>query len=78
MEITKAKMNSRSLNCLKSEGIENFDDLLKYSPTDILDLPNAGLFTVRDVIYSLTLAYLGHKWFRVLAHEILERAKDTY
>ena len=42
-------MSTRTRNCLMAEGITDIETLQTMSDKDILDIPNAGVVTVREI-----------------------------
>lgn len=71
--IDNLEMTVRTTNCLKSEGIETIEDLVKWSESDLLKTPNLGkkaLTEIKDVLAKLGLS-LG-KGERVLTPEEIE------
>lgn len=78
MKLKKTRMNNREIYALDYLKCETFEDFTELNPIEVSLVPNVGELTKSSIIYSVTLEVLGDKWFKILAREILERAKDIY
>jgi hypothetical protein len=78
MKLKKTRMNNREIYALDYLKCETFEDFTKLNPIEVSLVPNVGELTKSSIVYSVTLEVLGDKWFKILAREILERAKDMY
>jgi hypothetical protein len=78
MKLKKTRMNNREIYALDYLKCETFEDFIKLNPIEVYFIPNVGELTKSSIVYSVTLEVLGDKWFKILAREILERAKDIY
>jgi hypothetical protein len=78
MKLKKTRMNNREIYALDYLKCETFEDFTKLNPIEVSLVPNIGELTKSSIVYSVTLEVLGDKWFKILAREILERAKDMY
>jgi hypothetical protein len=78
MKLKKTRMNNREIYALDYLKCETFEDFTKLNPIEVSLVHNIGELTKSSIVYSVTLEVLGDKWFKILAREILERAKDMY
>ena len=73
MKLYDSDLSMRTINILKSEGIETREQLLHFSQVDLLKLPNFGRNSLREVTQ-----FLGSEWQHAPTNTVRDSLRLRY
>ena len=57
MELKELKLSTRAENALKRAGVMNVEQLLRFSPQELVEMPYIGRGLAREIMDKLTVFY---------------------